>query len=98
MNNYSIINLVCMFMFVELLFSLFALLRYSFSRSSLMVTRGRPLVWWEPWSYHTYNINFVSSSNPWDLYTKYRLSIWTNWHILEDRICLFALYIYILLL
>lgn len=95
------INIFLAWLLVELFFSLNNLkskFQYIDNKVNQEKTNSRPLIWWEPWSYHTYNVNLVSSYNPWELYTKYRLSIWTNWHILEDRICLFAVYIYIFLL
>lgn len=81
-------------------FLMFNVERMNSMYSAPKTPEARPhrLVWWEPWSFHNYNVVLDKQHNPWELYTKYRLSIWASWHILEDRICLFAIYIYMMLL
>lgn len=98
MNNNFIISILVICVLVEISISVYYILLYFNKKINVNFSQGRTTFWWEPWSYHTYNINLASTYNPWDLYTKYRLSIWNSWHILEDRICLFAIYIYVFLL
>lgn len=47
--------------------------------------------WWEIWSFYNVgnNTNYENRNN----YIKYELSIWLNWHILENRIFLLFLII-----
>jgi len=70
--------------------------------SEIRIPTGVTITWSEPWSFHTFNFDnntkTAISYNPWDPYSKYRLSIFTNWHILEERICLFAIFAFIFLL
>lgn len=52
--------------------------------------------WWEIWSFYNYNKELENYKNsPWSMYKIYRYSIWNNWHILEERICLFLIILYI---
>ena len=51
------------------------------------------IFWWEIWSYFNSTSKLENTFNtPWNMYKKYRYSIWNNWHILEDRICLFIIF------
>lgn len=61
--------------------------------------KNRIIFWWDAWSFS----NPITSletipDTPWNMYKKYRLSIWTNWHVLEERIVLFLIIFYFILI
>lgn len=61
--------------------------------------KNRVVFWWDAWSF----ANTITSlekipDTPWSMYKKYRLSIWTNWHVLEERIVLFLIIFYFILI
>jgi hypothetical protein len=61
--------------------------------NSAIKIKNTPIFWWETWSYYIITQNPMENklNNTWNNYRKYRLSIWNNWHILEDRILIFLL-------
>ena len=63
----------------------------------IITSKINTIFWWEIWSFFNYNIELEKINNTvWSSYKLYRLSIWNNWHILEERICLFLTIIYFL--
>lgn len=68
-------------------------------RQIIRIPKSNTIFWWDAWSFYTSNYNFsYLKDTPWEAYYKYKLSIWSNWHILEERICLFIIYFYFFLL
>jgi hypothetical protein len=63
------------------------------NRNMAIEMMNTPIFWWETWSYCTITQNSMENelNSTWNNYKKYRLSIWNNWHILEDRILIFLL-------
>jgi hypothetical protein len=61
--------------------------------NSTVKIKNTPIFWWETWSYYIIAQNPMENklNSTWNNYRKYRLSIWNNWHILEDRILIFLL-------
>nr|QIB71995.1 hypothetical protein [Gruberia lanceolata] len=68
-------------------------------RQIIRIPKTNNIFWWDAWSYYTPGCDFsYLKDTPWEMYYKYKLSIWSNWHILEERICLFLIYFYFFLL
>lgn len=53
-----------------------------------------PIFWWDPWSYvNDYYALYDRKIFVWYTYERYLLSIFGNWHILENRILIFFIFI-----
>lgn len=56
------------------------------------------IFWWEPWSFYNFSsILEYNHTTPWYIYRKYRLSMWSNWHVLEDRFSIFFIVFFFIL-
>jgi hypothetical protein len=63
------------------------------------IIRKKIVFWWEIWSFYNLTENLEKNENtPWYMYKQYKYSIWNNWHILEERISLFFIIFYIILI
>ena len=61
--------------------------------------KNRIIFWWDAWSFANTRTSLENiSDTSWNMYKKYRLSIWANWHVLEERIVLFLIIFYFMLL
>lgn len=107
-NNINIMFLFNYYISIIIFISNFKLIRdyikYDYNDSEIIVLnilkakRGNNIKWLDIWEINIINFNLENiNKSPWNLYEKYKLSIFNSWHILEDRIIIFITIIIVLL-
>lgn len=105
--NYNIIIYFKIFLYIlniffYILLHIINLIIQPFKKKKIPSTNSNKKIifWWEIWSYSNFifeSIEKIKISTHF-FYKKYRLSIWTNWHILEERIIILFIIIFFLFL
>ena len=99
-NNINIMFLFNYYISIIIFISNFKLIRdyikYDYNDSEIIVLnilkakRGNNIKWLDIWEINIINFNLENiNKSPWNLYEKYKLSIFNSWHILENRIIIF---------
>ena len=72
--------------------------KFNYVYKNVKNLRSKKIYWVDIWEINTNITSLEKIENlPWNMYYKYKLSMINTWHILEDRILIFFIFIIILL-